>query len=101
MRIDRRELGRHYSSLTDEELLSMRRDDLTSTAQVIYDFGDCSPGLGEKPADEEEIEKSDKVSKASMNCWIVSARNRNGWIMLYVSAPSIYRRGAMRWKRLL
>ena len=60
MRIDRRELGRHYSSLTDEELLSMRRDELTSTAQVIYDLEIARRGLGEKPADEEEIEKSVK-----------------------------------------
>ncbi len=60
MRIDRRELGRHYSSMTDEELLSMRRDDLTSTAQVIYDLEIARRGLGEKPADEEEIEKSVK-----------------------------------------
>ena len=59
MRIDRRELGRHYSSLTDEELLSMRRDDLTSTAQAVYDLEITRRGLGENPADE-EIEKSDK-----------------------------------------
>lgn len=59
MRIDRRELGRHYSSLTDEELLSMRRDELTSTAQVIYDLEIARRGLGEKPADDEEIEESD------------------------------------------
>jgi hypothetical protein len=60
MRIDRRELGRHYSSLTDEELLSMRRDELTSTAQGIYDLEIARRGLGEKPADEEEIERSVK-----------------------------------------
>jgi hypothetical protein len=59
MRIDRRDLGRHYSSLTDEELVSMRRDDLTSTAQVIYDEEIAHRRLGEKLADEEEIEKSD------------------------------------------
>jgi hypothetical protein len=61
MRIDRRELGRHYSSLTDEELLSIGRDDLTGTAQVIYDLEIARRGLGEKLADEEEIEKSDKT----------------------------------------
>ena len=60
MRIDRRKLGRHYSSLTDEELLSMRRDDLTSTAQAIYDLEIARRGLGEKLADEEEIETGDK-----------------------------------------
>jgi hypothetical protein len=60
MLIDRRELGRHYSSLTDEELLSMRRDELTSTAQVIYDLEIARRGLDEKPADEEEIERSVK-----------------------------------------
>ncbi len=60
MRIDRRELGRHYSSMTDEELLSMRRDELTSTAQVVYDLEIARRGLGEKPGDEVEIEKSDK-----------------------------------------
>lgn len=38
MRIDRRELGRHYASITDDELLAMNRDDLTDTAQVIYDL---------------------------------------------------------------
>jgi hypothetical protein len=60
MRIDRRELGRHYSSLTDEELLSMRREELTSTAQVIYDLEIARRRLGEKAADEEEIEMSVK-----------------------------------------
>jgi hypothetical protein len=60
MRIDRRELGQYYSTLTDEELLSMRRDDLTSTAQVLYDEEIAYRKLGEKLADEEEIEKSDK-----------------------------------------
>jgi hypothetical protein len=60
MRIDQRELGRHYSSLADEELLSMRRNELTSTAQVIYDLEIARRGLGEKLAGEEEIEKSDK-----------------------------------------
>jgi len=38
----------------------MRRDDLTSTAQVIYDEEIAHRRLGEKLADEEEIEKSDK-----------------------------------------
>jgi hypothetical protein len=60
MRIDGQELGQHYSSLTDEELLSMRRDDLTRTAQAIYDLEIAHRGLGETPEDEEEIEKSDK-----------------------------------------
>ena len=38
MRIDRRELGRYYASLDDEDLLALKRDDLTATAQVIYDL---------------------------------------------------------------
>lgn len=37
MQIDRDALSRHYASLSDEELLALDRDDLTDTAQEIYD----------------------------------------------------------------
>ena len=45
MQIDRRELDRHYASLNDEELLSLKRDDLTATAQPIYDLEIARRGL--------------------------------------------------------
>jgi hypothetical protein len=61
MQIDRRELGRHYASLNDEELLDLKRDDLTATAQHIYDLEIARRGLDQilvsKPK-VEEIETS-------------------------------------------
>jgi len=51
MQIDRRELGRHYASLSDEELLSIVPDELTETAQAIYDLEINRRGLSEKPLD--------------------------------------------------
>jgi hypothetical protein len=56
MQIDRRELGRHYASLSDEELLSLDPDELTETAQAIYDLEIKRRGLSEKPLDLEEPE---------------------------------------------
>ncbi len=38
MQIDRRELGKHIASLSDEELLNTKREDLTKVAQRIYDL---------------------------------------------------------------
>lgn len=58
MRIDRSELGRHYASLADEELLSIKRDDLTETALVIYDEEIAHRRLGQLLAAEEEIEEN-------------------------------------------
>ncbi len=37
MRVDRRELSRHYASLSDEELLSLDADELTDEARAVYD----------------------------------------------------------------
>ncbi len=56
MQIDRRELGRHYASFSDEELLSLDRDELTETAQTIYDLEIKRRGLSEKPLDPDEPE---------------------------------------------
>ena len=56
MRIDRRELGKYYASLNDEELLSLKRDDLTEAAQIIYDFEIVGRGLKEKLSAKKEIE---------------------------------------------
>jgi hypothetical protein len=38
MRIDNVELGRLYESMSDEELLSVDRDELTENARIIYDL---------------------------------------------------------------
>jgi hypothetical protein len=54
MQIDRRELGRHYASLSDEELLSLDPDELTETAQAIYDLEIKRRGLSEKLLDLEK-----------------------------------------------
>ena len=54
MRFDRRELGRYYASITDEELLALNRDDLTETAQVIYDLELARRELNKNPSSEEE-----------------------------------------------
>lgn len=45
MRIDRRELGRHYASMKDEALLDLNREDLTEAAQKIYDLEIVRRGL--------------------------------------------------------
>jgi hypothetical protein len=58
MRIDHRELGRHYASLTDEDLLSMNREELTVTARTLYDDEVARRGLEEKIAAVEAIDKS-------------------------------------------
>ena len=57
MQIDRRELGRHYASLNDEELLSLKRDDLTSTAQAIYDLEIARRGLNQILVSKTEVEE--------------------------------------------
>jgi len=49
MKIDRRELGRRYASLSDEALLSLDRGELTETAQVIYNLEVERRGLSTKP----------------------------------------------------
>lgn len=38
MQIDRDALSRHYASLSEDELLALDREDLTETAQEIYDL---------------------------------------------------------------
>ena len=63
MRIDRRELGRHYASLGDEELLSLNRKDLTEAAQIIYDLEIASRGLNTSLSAGEEVEEIGAVSK--------------------------------------
>jgi hypothetical protein len=45
IKIDGRELSRHYASLTDEELLSLDCIELTDTARVSYDQEVASLGL--------------------------------------------------------
>jgi hypothetical protein len=59
MKIDRRELSRHYASLTDEELLSFNRNELTETAKVIYDQEVASRRLNANQSIGTEIEESD------------------------------------------
>jgi hypothetical protein len=57
MEIDRRELGRHFASLNDEELLSLKRDDLTATAQGIYDLEITRRGLIPPLVSKTEVEE--------------------------------------------
>jgi hypothetical protein len=59
MQIDRRELGRHYASLNDEELLSLKRDDLTATAQRIYDLEITRRGLDQILVSKTEVEETE------------------------------------------
>jgi hypothetical protein len=54
MRIDRRELGRHYALMEDEALLDLSRDDLTDAAQRIYDLEIARRGLNKNPRSREE-----------------------------------------------
>lgn len=56
MKIDRREPGRYYASVSDEELLSLDPDELTETAQVIRGLEIMRRGLGKKPLDLEKPE---------------------------------------------
>jgi hypothetical protein len=54
MQIDIDKLARQYASMTDEELLSLDREDLTETAQSIYDKEIVRRGLDE-PFDEDVV----------------------------------------------
>ncbi|MBN1566300.1 MAG: hypothetical protein JXA73_00520 [Acidobacteria bacterium] len=45
MQIDRRKLGKHVASLSDEELLNTKWEDLTDVAQRIYDLEIAHRGL--------------------------------------------------------
>jgi hypothetical protein len=64
MRIDPRDLRRHYDSLPDGELLALNRDDLTPAAQAVYDEAMADRGLLDGPATEavEEPEEGEEVS---------------------------------------
>lgn len=59
MQIDRRELGRHYASLNDEELLSLKRDDLTATAQRILHLEITRRGLNQILVSKTEVEETE------------------------------------------
>jgi hypothetical protein len=65
MRIDRRELGRHYASITDEELLALNREDLTETARVIYDLEIGRRGLNADSSFEKEPDASGTTLRQS------------------------------------
>jgi hypothetical protein len=56
MRIDPKDLRRHYESLSDEELLDMDRSDLAPVAQGIYDQQIARRGLDHPPEQEEEAD---------------------------------------------
>jgi hypothetical protein len=57
MQIDIDKLDRQYASMTDEELLSMDREDLTETAQSVYDREIARRRLNE-PFDKDEIHET-------------------------------------------
>jgi hypothetical protein len=63
MQIDRGKLGEHYAALNDEELLDLKREDLTEAAQGIYDLEIARRGLDKELAAERGIERT----KASLN----------------------------------
>ncbi len=57
MQIDKRQLGKHFASMSEEELLDLKREDLTETAQRIYDLEIARRGLDKIPAVGVEIEQ--------------------------------------------
>lgn len=57
MQIDKRQLGKRFASMNDEELLDLRREDLTETAQRIYDLEIDRRGLDKMLAVGVEIEQ--------------------------------------------
>jgi hypothetical protein len=59
MQIGRRELGEHFASLNDEELLDLKREELTETAQGIYDKEIAHRELDRKLSVKTEIEKTE------------------------------------------
>jgi hypothetical protein len=63
MRIDRRELGRHYALMEDEALLDLSRDDLTYVAQKIYDLEIARRGLNKSLPSREEKSVPDRDSR--------------------------------------
>jgi hypothetical protein len=73
MQIDRGELGRYYTSLSDEELLSLDPDELTETAQAIYDLEIKRRGLSEKPLDLEEPEVFVRSTEGAAPDWLQDA----------------------------
>jgi hypothetical protein len=59
MQIDQEKLREHYASLNDEELLGIKREDLTEIAQDIYDLEIVHRGLDEASAAKEKIETTE------------------------------------------
>jgi len=59
MQIDRRELGKQIASLSDDELLNTKREDLTEVAQRIYDLEIANRGLGGASATNRRIETTE------------------------------------------
>jgi hypothetical protein len=59
MQVDRGELGEHFASLSDEELLDLKRDDLTEEAQGIYDLEISSRRLKKASATKRMIENTE------------------------------------------
>jgi hypothetical protein len=50
MQIDKRQLGERFASMNDDELLDLKREDLTEQAQRIYDLEIARRGLDKMPA---------------------------------------------------
>jgi hypothetical protein len=59
MQIDIDELGKHYESLNDEELLDLKREDLTEAAQGIYDLEIARRRLKKASATKRMIESTE------------------------------------------
>jgi hypothetical protein len=59
MQVDRSELGKHFASLNDEELLNLKQEDLTVTAQEIYALEMASRRLTKTLAAKSKIEQGE------------------------------------------
>jgi len=61
MQIDKRQLEKHFASMNDEELLELKREDLTEAAQKIYDLEIARRGVDKTLAvgvEREQVEAS-------------------------------------------
>jgi hypothetical protein len=67
MRIDPRDLQRQYESMSDEELLSLNREDLMPAAQAVYDGEIARRGLNEEW--QEDVEEDEEVEGVAVQEW--------------------------------
>jgi hypothetical protein len=80
MQVDHGELGEYYASLNDEELLGLKREDLTEAAQVIYDMEIARRDFDKTAATRGGIERADASFFDEGNCESNSEASISDWL---------------------